>query len=240
MSEALRESPALPASQAAWAGFRRAAPTALTLVPVCMLFGVLAWQAGWGVADVLLFSLLGFSGSGQFALLPLATQGAGFLTMLLLAVSINSRYVPIAFAAASRLPRSPARRALLAHVLGDEAFALEREHDSRAHVVAIRLTIYGVWALSTAAGVLAASLLPRDMFGPGVNLGFPASVVLLVLSFGQLKMRVPRIRASWARRLGELALCVLAAVALFALLGPVWFWLPSIAFSSWRLWRAGA
>ncbi|MCL1961354.1 MAG: AzlC family ABC transporter permease [Desulfovibrionaceae bacterium] len=237
MTSSTRTSDSTPNN--AWAAFVRAAPAGLALVPVGLLFGVLAAQANWNALEVLLFSMLGFSGSGQFALLPLAGQGMGFLTLLLVAVSINSRYVPIAFIAASRLPRVPVRRVLLAHLLGDEAYAVERDHDASVSVLAIRLTIYGAWVLSTVAGVLAAGLLPRSLPG-GINLGFPGSVVLLALSFGQLKARVPRIAAPWHRRLVEIGLCITAAILLFAWLGPVWFWLPSIAFSSWRLWRAGA
>jgi predicted branched-subunit amino acid permease len=171
----LRDTP-----NSAWFAFRRAAPTGLTLVPVCMLFGLLAAQANWGVLDVLLFSLLGFSGSGQFALLPLAAQDFGFLSMLLMAVSVNSRYVPIAFVTASRLPQEPVRRAFLAHILGDEAYALEHERDVIANIFIIRLTIYGTCVLSTVAGVLVAGVVPRSLLGSSVNLGFPATVVLLV------------------------------------------------------------
>jgi len=228
------------AKDGVWAAFVRAVPTALTLVPVAMLCGVLAAQASWGVVDVLFFSALGFSGSGQFALLPLAGQGLGILTMLLMAISINSRYVPIAFATASRLPRARAQRAFAAHMLGDEAYAVESERDSVASVVTIRAMIYAVWVLSNVAGVLAAGLMPRSLLGADVNLGFPASVVLLVLSLGQIKTRVPRIAAAWQRRLLEIAMCVAVAMLLFMLLGKVWFWLPSIAFSTWRMWRVGA
>jgi predicted branched-subunit amino acid permease len=229
----------------AWDAFVRALPTALTLVPIAMLCGVLAAQSGWGLTEVLLFGALGFSGSGQLALLPLAGQGLGVLTMLLMATSINSRYIPMAFATASRVPaaRSPSMflgRAMTAHMLGDEAYAVENERDSVLAVVTIRLTIYSVWVLSNIAGVLAIGLMPQWLIGGGINLGFPASVVLLVLSLGQIKTRVPRIAAPWRRRLIEIALCVLVAMGLFTLLGKVWFWLPSIAFTTWRMWRAGA
>lgn len=236
----------LPAAKACdsqspiWSAFRHTIPTALTLVPICMLFGVLAAQANWSVLEVFLFSLLGFSGSGQFALLPLAEQGMGFATLLLVAVSINSRYIPIAFVTASRLPRTPLRRAFLAHILGDEAYALEHERDPLLRIMTIRLTIYGVWVASTVAGTIAAGFIPKHLFGPGVNLGFPASVVLLVLSFGQLKARIPLIDAPWRKRMIEIGLCLAVALVLLAVLGPVWFWLPSIAFSTWRIWKAGA
>ncbi|WP_277189423.1 AzlC family ABC transporter permease [Caballeronia sp. BR00000012568055] len=223
-----------------WVAFVRAFPTAMTLVPVAMLCGVLAAQSGWSVEEVLLFSTLGFSGSGQFALIPLSGQGLGVLTMLFMAVSINSRYIPIAFATASRLPASRTARAMAAHMLGDEAYAVESERDSVASVVTIRATIYSVWILSNVAGVLALGLMPPGLIGKGINLGFPASVVLLVLSLGQLKVRVPRIGAANSRRIAETALCVIVAMALFGMLGKVWFWLPSIAFSTWRMWRAGA
>ncbi len=201
---------------------------------------MLAAKANWSVLDVLLFSALGFSGSGQFALLPLAEQGLDFLTMLVVAVSINSRYVPIAFIAAARLPRQPFPRAFMAHMLGDEAYALEHERDTFAAVLATRLTIYVVWVASTVAGVLAAGLVPHAWFGEGVNLGYPASVVLLVLSFGQLKLRVPQVAAPWQRCLLEIVLCIAVALLLLAAVGKTWFWLPSVGFSTWRLWKAGA
>lgn len=223
-----------------WTAFLRAVPTGVALLPIGMLFGVLAAQANWGAVDVLIFSLLGFSGSGQFALLPLADQGLGILTMLLMAISINCRYIPIAFTTSSRLPRHPVRRAFFAHLLGDEAYAVERPHDPHASILAIRLTIYGAWVLSTLIGAFATELIPHSLLVEDINLGFPASAVLLVLSLGQLKARVPQISASWRRRLLEIGLCVAVALLLFTLLGRAWFWLPSIGFSTWRLWRAGA
>lgn len=224
----------------AWAAFVRALPTGLAILPIGMLFGALAAQANWRTVDVFLFSVFGFSGSGQFALLPLADQGLGFLTMLLMAASINSRYIPIAFATATRLPRPPIGRVLLAHLLGDEAYALERTHDSVTAVLAVRSTIYAAWVLATIMGAVAVAHLPRSLLARDVNLGFPANAVLLVLSFSQLKARVPNISAPWSRRIIEIGLCAAVALLLFSELGRIWFWLPSIAFSTWRLWRAGA
>jgi len=80
---------------------RGVAPAALAIIPVSLLFGVLAGRSDWSPLDVALIGLLGFTGSGQFAVLPLADSGAGFLTMLLLTASINSRYLPIAYVSAA-------------------------------------------------------------------------------------------------------------------------------------------
>lgn len=194
----------------------------------------------WSALEVLLFSVLGFSGSGQFALLPLAAQGFDLLAMLVIAVSINSRYLPIAFVSAGKLPRPLLQRASLAHMLGDEAYALEHETDGHAQRWGVRLTIYLTWVAATVGGALLAGVLPAAWFDHGLNLGFPASVVLLILSLNQLKARVPHIRAGWARRGLELVLCLVVGALLFAWLGKVWFWLPSILFTTWRLWKAGA
>lgn len=220
--------------------FLRAAPTALTLLPIGVLFGLLASRAQWGVSDVLLLSMLGFSGSGQFALLPLAEQGVGFFTMWVVAASINSRYIPMAFISAPRLPKAAPRRAFLAHLLGDEAYALELESDPARQIAVIRITIYCAWVLSNVIGVLISDIVPKDLISADIQLGFPASLVLMILSFDQLKARVPRIDASGACKLREISLCIAAALLFFTWLGGVWFWLPSIGFSCWRLWKAGA
>ncbi|RAM64661.1 hypothetical protein RB25_03300 [Herbaspirillum rubrisubalbicans] len=213
----------------------RAAPTALGIVPVAMLCGVLAAQSGWDGVDVFLFSAFGFSGSGQLALLPLAGQGLGVLTMLLMALSINSRYIPIAFATANRLPSARLPRILTAHMLGDEAYAVEQERDCSVAVVTIRLSIYVVWVLSNMLGAWMFSSIPEELINAHFNLAFPASAVLLVLSLRQLQARIAGSVAPWTRRTCEIAMCVLVAIFLCLLLGKVWFWLPSIAFTTWRM-----
>lgn len=221
-------------------GFFRSAPTALTILPIGMLFGLLASRAHWSVSEVLLVSMLGFSGSGQFALLPLAEQGVGFFTMWVVATSINSRYIPMAFITAPRLPRETPRRAFLAHLLGDESYALERESDPWRLMATIRITIYGTWVLSHVIGILVADLIPNGLISTDIQLGFPASLVLMILSFGQLKTRVPQIDATRIRKMAEILLCISVALLFFTWFGRMWFWLPSIAFSCWRLWRIAA
>ncbi|MFP8779789.1 AzlC family ABC transporter permease [Hydrogenophaga sp. RWCD_12] len=221
-------------------GFLHAAPTALAIFPIGVLFGLLASRAQWSVGEVFLLSVLGFSGSGQFALLPLAEQGVGFFTMWVVAASINSRYIPMAFIASPRLPAKTPGRIFLAHLLGDEAYALEQENDLVRRMAAIRITIFGAWVLSNVLGVLIAGSIPEGTLSANLQLGFPASLVLMILSFEQLKTRVPRIDATVARKTFEIVLCIAVALLFFHWLGKVWFWLPSLAFSCWRLWKAGA
>ncbi|WP_080695076.1 AzlC family ABC transporter permease [Stutzerimonas decontaminans] len=220
---------------------RRVAPTALAIVPVSMLFGVLAARADWTVLEVLAISLLGFSGSGQFALLPLAEADAGFLTMLLVTASINSRYLPIAYASARRLPTAITHRAVTAHMLGDEAYATEQESDSWRTILFIRAVIFATWAGSGAVGAMLGQFIPYDWIGEGVNLGFPASVVLMYLSVSQLRSRLWLSRNDSRDRSSLLfvaGLCAGAAFFLINLVGPLYFWIPSILFASVLLGRA--
>ncbi|WP_407295955.1 AzlC family ABC transporter permease [Stutzerimonas zhaodongensis] len=219
---------------------RRVVPPALAIVPVSLLFGVLAARSDWSPLEVALIGLLGFTGSGQFAVLPLADSGAGFITMLLLTASINSRYLPIAYVSAARLPQSWGPRALLAHMLGDEAYATEREQDSWAQLAMIRGSLFLTWVVAGVAGASIGRLIPSAWLDPDLNLGFPASVVLMYLSISQLHARLPVLDAGRTRLLLAVALCALIAVLLIQLLGPLYFWIPSVLLATFVLSRARA
>jgi predicted branched-subunit amino acid permease len=225
----------------ALATLQRVAPTALAIAPISMLFGVLAARADWSLLEVLALSALGFSGSGQFALLPLAEADAGFLTMLLVTASINSRYLPIAYASARRLPASASQRALVAHMLGDEAYATERESDPWRTVLLIRATIFAAWVGSGLLGALLGQFMPAEWIGQEVNLGYPASVVLMYLSAGQLRTRLWVAQDDSHSQLGLLAaagLCAGVAMLLINLIGPLYFWIPGILAATFVLGRA--
>ncbi|WEK07298.1 MAG: AzlC family ABC transporter permease [Candidatus Pseudomonas colombiensis] len=217
---------------------RRVAPAALAIVPVSMLFGVLAARADWSLLEVALVGLLGFTGSGQFAVLPLAQSGAGFFTLLLVTASINSRYLPIAFTSSARLPRPTLQKASVAHMLGDEAYATEHEEDSPATVLLIRATIFFAWVVSGVLGALLGKLLPPEWIGNEVNLGYPASVVLMYLSLSQLRSRLSVERNRLVGMLALVAVCVGLALLLILWMGPVYFWIPSVLLATAVLSKA--
>lgn len=216
---------------------RRALPAAFCVIPISMLFGVLAARADWSVWDVLLIGLLGFTGSGQFAALPLSESGAGFLTLLLVTTSINSRYLPMALTTGTRLPRTTFRRMWCAHMLGDEAYASERHDEPPINVLRIRAAIFAVWVLAGALGALLGQVLPADWPPGDMNLGFPASVVLLYLSISQLRTRIASIDRRVPAILALGVLCAVAVTGLILLLGPVYFWVPGVLLVTFVLSR---
>lgn len=219
--------------------FRRTIPTAFAIAPISMLFGVIASRADWSLLEVALISLLGFSGSGQFALLPLANSGAGFLTMLLVTASLNSRYLAIALMSSGRLPRATGKRALMAHMLGDESYATERNHDHTSAVLIIRGTLFATWVLSGMVGALIARFIPANWVGTGMNLGYPASVVLMYLCVTQIRSRMFKELTRVAPSLWATGLCIVTSLALIKLIGPMYFWIPSILIASVILRRTG-
>jgi predicted branched-subunit amino acid permease len=207
---------------------KQALPAALSVMPVAMLFGVLAARSGWSVLDVLLLGLLGFTGSGQFAALPLSESGTGFFTLLLVTASINCRYLPMAISTIGRMPRSAFARACSAHMLGDEAYACERDDEPIDRMLQIRSAIFLTWVLAGAFGAVIGGVLPEDWLSNDFNLGFPASAVLFYLALSQLKARRAHIRRHQVAGAVLICLCAAASLGLILTLGPVYFWIPGV------------
>lgn len=217
--------------------FIRVLPSALAIVPVSMLFGVLAYRADWSVFEILAVGLLGFTGSGQFAVLPLAQANTNFLTILIICASINCRYFPIALTTSKRLPKPFIPRILVSHTLGDEAYATEKNSDTVRETVCIRLTIFTLWVVSGGLGAVIAQSIPHTWLSTDIHLGFPASVVLVYLSALQLKTRIVGV---YRKRIAMIVACLILAIAFYSLLGAIYFWLPSVAMTALLLdkWTA--
>jgi len=207
---------------------QQALPAALSVMPVALLFGVLAARSGWSVLDVLLIGLLGFTGSGQFAALPLSESGTGFFTLLLVTASINCRYLPMAISTIGRMPRSAFARACSAHMLGDEAYACERDDESINRMLQIRSAIFLTWVVAGAFGAVIGDALPESWLSDDLNLGFPASAVLFYLALSQLKARRAHFRGGQLAGTALIVLCTAASLALILLFGPVYFWIPGV------------
>lgn len=205
--------------------FLRVLPPAIAIIPVSMLFGALAHRADWSLFEILAVGFLGFTGSGQFALLPLAESNASFLTMLLIGISINSRYFPIAFTTTKKLPKRFFARVFVAHTLGDEAYAIEKYNDTVKDTIYIRLTIFIFWVVSGVLWAMLAKTIPSTWLNADIHLGFPASVVLVYLAASQIKMRASGI---YHRPLVMVITCLLSASVFYSLLGSTYFWIPSI------------
>jgi predicted branched-subunit amino acid permease len=91
------------------AGARAGLPFALATFVLGISFGVLARSLGWGVVAPIVFSVITFSGSAQFAVDAVLGAGGGAIVA---AVLLNARFLPMGVAVAPFLKGGPLRRAL--------------------------------------------------------------------------------------------------------------------------------
>ncbi|WP_188639832.1 AzlC family ABC transporter permease [Vreelandella lutescens] len=195
----------------------------LAIAPVSMLFGFTAYKADWSIVEIFLVSLLGFSGSGQFAALPLSETGANLLTIAFVTTMINSRYFAISLSCSKKLPKNKLLKIFSSHALGDEAYAIEQGHNQRAMLI-IRFTIFLSWILFGVAGGIIAGLFP-NLLPDDINASIPASLVLLFLAISYLKNRP---YTSGLITIPKATLGFLISGIFYYTLGGIYFWIPSI------------
>src|ERR687893_620480 len=106
------------------AGARAAMPFALATFVLGLSFGVLARSLGWGAIAPIVFSVITFSGSAQFAVAAVLGDAGGALAAVVAAVLINARFGPMGLAIAASLKGGPLRRALEGQGVVDASWAL--------------------------------------------------------------------------------------------------------------------
>jgi predicted branched-subunit amino acid permease len=222
---------AAPASDGGWkAALKRAVPVGVALFPVGLLFGVLADQVGWRASDILLMSLIGFTGSGQFALLKFVQEDVGYAVIFLIILCMNLRYVPMALSASRPLRVSAPFKFLMSHFVSDESYAAEKREDTVAQRLAVRLTIVSFWTSSTVAGVVAAAYIPASVEPYVIGLTFPISALLFLLSALNITAFV-RSGGSVGAKMAAIAAATVISLCLMALFGLRYFWVPGIVVS---------
>ena len=82
------------------AGVRAGLPFALVAGVVAISFGVLARSLGWGALAPIVFSVVTFSASAQFAVAAVLGAGGGVFTAIAAAVLLNARFLPMGVAVA--------------------------------------------------------------------------------------------------------------------------------------------
>jgi 4-azaleucine resistance transporter AzlC len=148
------------------------------------VYGLAAQGAGLSPIEAVAMSVIVFAGAAQFAALGYITGGLAWPAIVLLTALINARHLLYSAALAPWLRDVPApRRALMAHVLTDEAFALSIAHftrlgrtDERGYWIAAIGSTWIPWNVATLAGVLVGSEIPSpERFG--IDIVFPAAMV---------------------------------------------------------------
>src|SRR5438093_3878375 len=129
-------------------------------------------------------SLIVFGGASQFAAVGYITSGLAWPAIIVLTGLLNARHLLYSAALAPWFHNVPfIRRAVAAHLLTDEAFALSITHfrrvgrtDEWGYWVGAIASTFIPWNLATVAGVLLGGQIPNPkQFG--VDIIFPAAMI---------------------------------------------------------------
>jgi predicted branched-subunit amino acid permease len=182
-----RSSPPGPLSRTTPGGdrvFRDVALVCLADGIVGVSFGAIAVAGGlpWWVPVAM--SLLVFAGGSQFAATSVVLAGGGPVAAVAAGALLNARLAPYGFAVAHITGRNWWTRLAGAQVTTDEsvAFALREADEGQARRAfwACGVTLYAVWNLAVAGGVLAGSAI-RNTAAFGLDATFPAVLLALAL-----------------------------------------------------------
>jgi 4-azaleucine resistance transporter AzlC len=153
-----------------------------------LVYGLSARVAGFSPLDATGMSVIVFAGASQFAAVGYVLGGFSWAGIVFLTAFINARHFLYAAALAPYLADQPRwLKAIMAHVLTDETFALSLSHFrriGRADVPAYWWAAVGVtfipWNIATFAGVVLGGNIP-DPGRFGLDVIFPAAMIGLAV-----------------------------------------------------------
>jgi 4-azaleucine resistance transporter AzlC len=152
------------------------------------VYGLAAREAGFSPVEAVAMSILVFGGAAQFAAVGYVAGGLAWPGVIILTALLNARHLLYSAALAPWLREtSRPRKAVMAHLLTDEAFALTIAHfqrigrsDERGYWIAAVLSTFIPWNLATLAGVTLGAQIP-DPARLGLDVVFPAAMIGLAV-----------------------------------------------------------
>jgi predicted branched-subunit amino acid permease len=160
---------------------RQAVSIALAVMPFGLAFGIAAREAGLNIFEAMGFSSLVFTGSAQFAAVSVLADGGSAVTAVVAGSLLNLRSLAFGVALAPFLAGRLRFRAAAAQLMIDEAAAVgmaQQDPDQRRYgYLAGGLSVFVLWNLSTAAGVLFLGAMGDVVFQAGIDATIPAAFV---------------------------------------------------------------
>lgn len=152
------------------------------------VLGLAARDAGVSPLEVAAMSTIVFAGASQFTAIGGLVAGLPWVSIVAITLFLNARHLLYSAALAPRLQEVPvARRAVMAHLLTDEAFALASTHfqrlrrmDEWGYWFAAIASTFIPWNVASVAGSLLGTAIP-DPAVFGLDVVFPAAMAGLAL-----------------------------------------------------------
>jgi 4-azaleucine resistance transporter AzlC len=157
---------------------------AVSAIGFGFVYGLSAREAGFSPLEAMAMSTIVFAGAAQFAAIGYVVAGLAWPAIALLTLLLNARHLLYSAALGpwmSDVPRP--RRALMAHLLTDEAFALSIGHfrrigrtDEAGYWIGAIGSTFIPWNLATLAGVVVGGSI-ADPGVLGIDIIFPAAMI---------------------------------------------------------------
>jgi len=152
------------------------------------VFGLSAREAGFSPLEAMAMSTIVFAGASQFAAVGYVASGLAWPGIILLTALLNARHLLYSAALRPWLRDVPLpRRAVMAHLLTDEAFALSISHfrrigrtDERGYWIGAIVATFIPWNLATLGGVVLGAQIPEPG-RLGIDVIFPAAMIGLAV-----------------------------------------------------------
>jgi 4-azaleucine resistance transporter AzlC len=161
---------------------------AVSAVGFGFVYGLSAREAGFSPIEAMAMSTIVFAGAAQFAAVGYVAGGLAWPGVVLLTGLLNARHLLYSAALAPWFRDVPRwRKAVMAHLLTDEAFALAIGHfqrvrrtDEWGYWIGAFVSTFIPWNLATLAGVLVGGSIP-DPNRFGIDVIFPAAMIGLAV-----------------------------------------------------------
>ena len=148
-----------------------------------LVYGITAQTAGFSPLEASTMSVLVFAGASQFVAIGYVAGGFSWLAIVGLTAFLNARHVLYAAALAPYVADRPRwLRALMAHAMTDEAFALAMAHfrrigrgDVPGYWIGAFVSTFIPWNVATIIGVTIGGSIP-DPARFGLDVIFPAAM----------------------------------------------------------------
>ena len=198
-AEAISES---TAASDFWAGAKLGFPVVVASAPFALLFGALAVENGFTVAEATLMSATIYGGASQMVGIELFGQKIAPWLVVLSIFAVNFRHVLYSASIGRRLSHWPlAQQAIGYFLLTDPQFAeAERKAETGEKVgfawyMGMGLAIYVPWVIESGLGALFGKLIP-DTRALGIDFLLPIYFLGLVMGFRKRPMWLPIVIAS--------------------------------------------
>lgn len=173
-------------------GIKDAFPIVLGYLPIGMAFGMLAVSKGLTPVQATSMSLFVFAGSAQLVSIEMIAAGAAVAAIVVMTFLVNLRHLLLSASLSLHLKDLPIYYyPFLAFIITDESFAvaaskIEDKKNKERYFIALGVTAYLGWVLSSAIGAFLSGVIKLANSG---TLDFVLPAMFIVLLVMQIRNR---------------------------------------------------